>query len=225
MDKYQQRVSGALRRGKWFLGVHAALIGAEAGPAVAELDAAIVAMNADAVEKSQAKQLATSGTVSKNVLRQRLRELMGPVAAIAGGGLIGGVPVGELQKFRYPDAKVSDVALIAAARAMAGAAARYRQAFEAIGRPSGFVEGLEGAAHALEQRIIERDGDRVNGRRAGLGIAMRVRKARALLTLLTRVINERLYDRPDLVGAWRTAIRIKRVAGATAEPEDLAQAA
>lgn len=208
MDNYQKRVVAALRRGKWFLQKYLQLIGeAEVGTAITELGEAITGIVTDTTEKVESHKLSLSGTVSKFDLRRRLLDEVTPVSVLALGRLVG-VPEVKLARFDVPSPHASDVALIAGARAMATAARQYSPQFEARGRPADFVERILGAADDLENKIVERDGDRVNRRRAVLGINVKLEKARIQLRYLSSVVVGKLRAYPDLVGAWRQAIRI-----------------
>lgn len=216
MDKQQQRVLAAYRRGRWYLKKHEQVIGSETvAAAIAELDGAIAAMVADGAEKVRATERAKSSTAAKQELRVRLRDVIGPVAAIGEGGKVN-APESELAKFRWPSASLSDVALIAAARAMALSAADFKEVFLQYGQPEDFIEQIQAAAMALENRIIRRDGEQLNRRRARLGIGLSAAEARVPLRYISRVVVQKLRHRPDMVAAWRTAIRIGRLSGARA---------
>ena len=208
MDNYQKRVVAAMRRGKWFLQKYVQLIGeAEVGPAITQLDEAITGIASDTTEKVESHKLSLSGTVSKYDLRRRLLDAMAPVSVLALSKLVG-TPEVKLAKFDIPSPHAPDVVLIAGGRAMATAAAKYRELFVALGRPADFVEVILGAADDLENKIVERDGERINRRRAVLGIDVKLAKARTMLRYLSSIVVGNLRAHPDLVGAWRQAIRI-----------------
>jgi hypothetical protein len=208
MDNYQKRVVAAMRRGKWFLQKYLQLIGeAEVKPAIKQLEEGIAGILADTTEKVESNKLSLSGTVTKLDLRRRLLDAMTPVSVLALGRLVGDPDV-KLARFDVPSPHASDVALIAGARAMAASAAKYREKFTALGRPANFVEAIIGAADDLENKIVERDGNRVNRRRAVLGIDVKLARARTMLRYLSSIVMGKLRAQPDLVGAWRQAIRI-----------------
>lgn len=208
MNKHERRVAQVYRQGRDFIEKHADLIGpAEVGPALQLLDTALAGVHADTEYKIRSRNDAKSDTLAKRQLRARLRNLMGPISAIATGRLVG-VPVAEMVAYTLPAATVSDDTLIGSARAMASAAANHREEFQARGRPDGFVETLRATADALAARIESRDGNRVSGNAARLSIAEKLRTARRTLGVLTRVVVDRLHDHPDLIENWRGAIRI-----------------
>ncbi len=208
MDNYQKRVVAAMRRGLWFLAKHYGLIGQETvGRANTELEAAIAGILDDSRQKVQYETLAQSGTVTKYDIRRHLRAELSPVVSIAQSRLLA-LPEADLAKFQLPHGHASDVSLILAARAMADAAAEFRPAFQQYGRPADFIESLQGLADELEGKIVTRDGNRINRRRAQLGVAVKLADARVRLRIISAAVTAKLRQQPDLVGAWRTAIRI-----------------
>ncbi len=209
MQHHEGEVVGSLRRAKWFLVEHTGALGPFAeSPASARLDELIRDMESNhSVQHGTVKE-SKAATVSKAELRRALRlEHMQPISAIARSRLAG-IDTPKMAKFSVPNTSASDVALLAAGRAMSSAAAEYTQVFVDEKLPADFLEQLDAAVVALQDTIVARDGDKLQRRRATLGLRGQLLLARELFNILTGFVRKSFAKQPEVIGEWLTAIRI-----------------
>ena len=177
------------------------------------LDEVIENFGTQAATQMHRSKQAEHGTVTKADRRTHLRvHQMTPIWMMARATLLNIAP-SKLSRFDVPPATTSDVSLIAAAQGMATVANEFRQTFVAQGLPGDFVEQLQAAAAELQGSIVERDGDRLQSRRATIGADTQAVMAREVLGILTSLVIRQFEKQPDLIGEWKSAIRIRRKPG------------
>ena len=121
----------------------------------------------------------------------------------------------HMRSFRVPHILTNDAELLGAARALRKAAAVQPAAFVKVGGlPPRFLDELDAAIDALQDTIIARQGELLEHRRHTLAVVGLIVQGREVLRMLTSFVNKKfLRTRPDLVGEWKTAIRISEKPG------------
>lgn len=156
-----------------------------------------------------AKRQAKSQTVSKDDLRANLRAQMAPFTA-AGQARLADLPLPKMAKFNMPDASVNDVTLIASARALHALALEYPVVFSKEKLAADAPADLSAATDSFQEAILSRDSQRLEGRRATLGISELVRQGLKHLTVIERVFARVFARKPQVVGEIRSAVRVPR---------------
>lgn len=209
MDFVQQAILAVLRRAKWFLEQHAAGLGALAeAPALTRLDDLIRALETNGAVQHGSVTESHAATETKYERRQQLRlQHMAPISAVARAKLAG-IPAPKMAKFNVPTSDASDVTLLFAGRAMHTAAKEYEQVFKDEKLGEDVLDQLSASIDALQETIVSRDGDKLLRRRATLGNAGLMQLARQVLDMLTGIVMRAFLAQPDIIGQWKTAIRI-----------------
>jgi hypothetical protein len=145
-------------------------------------------------------------------LRRTLREEhLTPVAQIARATLADAP--GIEKALRMPDYYIAPLKLVAEARAMRAAAELYEAQFVKSGQPEDFLERLDGAVEALQRSVLKTS--RELGRQVGAtaGLEMEIRRGRPLVDIIDTIVRDAFRDNKDLLAQWRTAKRVRAVAG------------
>jgi hypothetical protein len=214
MDVKQQGMVETLLQVRWFLDHYPEALGLVSGASTrTALDEVVRELEGNGTAQHGAHRRATSATPFRKELRETLRvEHMQPIAAIAKAQLLGS-PATLMQKFELPDKQTPDVVLITAARAMSKAAAEYEQLFLAEKLPSDFIPQLDAAANALQDALVERNGSRLERRRATTGLESQLFKAREVIRVLNGLVVKQIARNPDLLAEWKMAKRVRQKPG------------
>jgi hypothetical protein len=207
----QQEVTKVLDRAAVFFKEHAAELGRP--NAVGLLDEVKAHLASHGAVQHSSGAAAKAGTQKKDELRANLRlQHMTPISRMAIARLQD-LPLNNLEKFKVPPVNASDVALLTAASAMADVAAEYARTLSDEGLGDQFLDELKAATAALHSCIIERDNKRFARGRSTISIDVRVKDARRVLSALTAIVESRFASRPEIIGEWRSRIRISTKPG------------
>lgn len=214
MEVKQQGMLESLLSVQWFLDNHPEVLGPVSGASTrTALDDVVRDLEGNGTAQHGAHRRAKSATPFRKELRETLRvEHMQPIAAIARAKLLGSSAT-LMQKFELPDKQTPDAVLITAARAMSRAAAEYKRIFLDEKLPPDFLPQLNAAANALQKALVERNGSRLERKRATTGLEAQLFKAREVIRVLNGLVVKQIARTPDLLAEWKMAKRIRRKPG------------
>lgn len=209
MNKHGSGVLASLRRIKWFAQKYASrLTEFLASPTYVRLEQSIAEMESNGSAQHGSVKQSLAATVSKKELRDKLRlQQMASISAIARAKLAG-IPAPKMAEFDVPNSMATDVTLLAAGRAMLAAAAEYKQVFLDEKLPPDFLDQLGADIDALQSTIVSRDGDRLERRRATLGIVGQVHLARQLIAMAAGFMAKEFAREPHIFGEFKLAAKI-----------------
>ncbi len=179
------------------------------GAQVAELDDVVSRLSSTSVDQEAGRRFVHVHAESRRNFRRALyMDHMQPIARVAREvfGLSG-----MDRAFRMPPKSVADKTLLAAAGAMAEAAEKGKDVLVKHGLSQDVVEQLKAAAGALENaQSAKSDSGR---RRVTATAAVReiCKHGRKAVRLLNAILQPRLAKDPELLAAWRSAMRVPRV--------------
>jgi len=110
-----------------------------------------------------------------------------------------------------PAPNLSTLKLIAEANSMRAAAAQFKPVFVESGRPEDFIERLDAATETLRQSLLGKARNVGNHVGAKRGLANEIKRGRKAVDLLDTIVRAAFSDRPDVLGRWRVAKRIRAV--------------
>ncbi len=160
-------------------------------------------------QRNEAKKTTASKTAAREALLATLAALQrtARVLALSDPGLE--------NSFRLPR-KVTDQALLTAARAMAAKAAPLSVQFIRHEMPADFVAKLNAQIAALEETITTRVEARSAQVTATASIGQQIEQGLALVQRLEVVVQNKYASEPQTLAAWETARRVTKARTAAA---------
>lgn len=216
----------AARRVNYFIEKYRAKLGAFLeSPMVARLKALILEMQGNGAAQHGSVKQHIAATVSRGEKRYNLRvHHMLAISRVAGAKLTG-ISAQKMAEFNTPDSGVGDVALLAAARAMSLAAKQYEQVFLDEKLAEDFLAQLDQAAADLQDTLVGRDGDRMERRRAKIGIERQCRLVSETTGMMGAFMLRKFAGEPGIIGEWELATRIGQPRSHRRTPESTVDAA
>ena len=215
MQYRQGATLAAYRRGQDYYTRYAELLGAYAdSPARRRLDRVVRNLETAFAGQVRTAKAAEGLTERKHELREALRDRqMRLITAIGNADFT--AELKHMRAFRVPRIRTNDADLLGAARALRKAAAAQPEVFVKTGLlRRTFLNEFDAAIDALQDTIIAREGELLEHRRHCLAVVGLIVQGREVLNMLTSfVLAKFLSSRPDLVGEWKTAIRISEKPG------------
>jgi hypothetical protein len=218
---YTQEAGHArLKRARWFITTNARLLGDTTTlPGGARLGEVIGGLDEAAAAQVRTEKQGLAGTLTREQAREALRKEMSVIGAAALLHPLD-IPIMKMSKLRVPAGNASDGSLLAAARAMQSVVPEFHQMFLDEHLPADFEATLAAAITALEDALVDRDGNHLSRHGAGVEVKTLLRRGRAVLGILDAHITKVLAPRPDLIAVWKAAIRMRQKPGVARARED-----
>lgn len=223
-NKKQRRLQSFRRVQSWKI-AHADAVQA-APPAIlthfTTLDGIVVKLEADAATQESSKHLGMSNTSDATTQRAEVRAHMRPITDVARG--LKGSVLGISAIASMPDVHATTERLIAAANAMAGNAATFKQLLLDHGLQPDFIESLQSSAAALKAFV---DG-KANAKNAEVmatkDIDAVVKQGMVVVGFIQAALMSQLRKDPALMASWENAKRLT-AKGVPASPAATSDAA
>lgn len=207
-NKKQRRLQSFRRVQSWKI-AHADAVQA-APPAIlthfTTLDGIVVKLESDAATQDSSKNLGKSNVTDATQQRAEVRAHMRPITDVARG--LKGSVLGISAIASMPNPHATTEQLIAAANAMAGNAATFKQLLLDHGLQPDFIESLQSSAASLKAFVDSKASAKNAGVMATKDIEAVVKQGLAVVGFIQAALMPQLHKDPALMASWRNAKRL-----------------
>jgi hypothetical protein len=213
MQSRQNAIQAALLRVRRFIADHEATLTStvDLTGSRKRLDDLITEFSSHVYDQDAHNRSALGETEKQRQLRLALRsQQMAPIAELARRNL---QTVPEFKALKMPPRSAKGEAFLGSAKAMADAAAKYKDALVELGLPANALDRFQALLTTFASSIGDRDQHRTQRMGATKGLVSLEQQGRSVLKVLDALVRQAIGGDATLLGTWDGARKVYYTAG------------